>query len=88
MIIEHEKMVKRLNMQNKIEISQAQLTEWAESLIHINHHGTLIQRELPKGDLTRAANLTERARKRAWKMVNEMFELGAEKPEGYREPKT
>ena len=70
-------------MDDKIEISKAQLTQWAESLIHMNHHGTLIKKELPKGDLTRAANLTERA----WKMLNEMFELGAEKPEGYCEPK-
>ena len=75
-------------MEDKIEISKTQLTEWAESLIHMNHHGTLVQREIQKGDLARAANLTERARKRAWKMLNEMFEFGAEKPEGYCEPNT
>jgi hypothetical protein len=30
--------------------------------------------------------LAERGRKRAWKMLNEMFECGAEKPHGYCEP--
>ena len=75
-------------MSKTIQISQEQLTEWAESLLHMNHHGTLVNRELPDGDLARAADLTERARKRAWKMLNEMFELGAVKPEGYREPGT
>ena len=75
-------------MTDKIFLSKDQLTEWAESLIHMNHHGTLIQREILGGDLNRAAQLTERARKRAWKMLNEMFEHGAEKPKDYCEPNT
>jgi len=75
-------------MEEEIKLSRAQLTEWADSLLSMNHHGTLIQRELNRGDLNRAANLSERARRRAWKMLNEMFELGAEKPEGYCEPNT
>jgi len=75
-------------MTDEITLSKSQLTEWAQSLIHMNHHGTLIQREIPSGDLGRAAHLSERARKRAWKMLNEMFELGAEKPDGYRESNT
>lgn len=75
-------------MTDEVVISKSQLTEWAESLVHMNHHGTLIQREIPNGDLNRAVQLSERARKRAWKMLNEMFELGAEKPEGYYEPNT
>ena len=75
-------------MEDEIKLSRAQLTEWASSLIRMNHHGTLVQRELKSGDLNRVAHLSERARKRPWKVLNEMFGLGAEKPEGYREPCT
>jgi hypothetical protein len=71
---------------DELRISKAQLTAWAESLIHINHHGTLVQREIEAGDLERASHLAERGRKRAWRMLNEMFEWGAEKPDGYCEP--
>ena len=73
-------------MAEEIKISKAQLTAWAESLIHMNHHGTLVQREIEAGNSERASHLAERARKRAWKMLNELFEYGAEKPEGYCEP--
>ena len=52
----------------------------------MNHRGTLVQREIEAGNLERASDLNERARKRAWKMLNELFEYGAEKPEGYCEP--
>ena len=75
-------------MTDEITLSKSQLTEWAESLLHMNHHGTLIQREIDINNLECAAHLSGRARKRAWKMLNEMFELGAEKPEGYCEPNT
>ena len=75
-------------MTDEITLAKCQLTEWAESLLHMNQHGTLIQREIDINNLERAAHLSERARKRAWKMLNEMFELGAEKPEGYCEPNT
>ena len=73
-------------MSDEIQLSRARLTEWADSLIAMNHHGTLVQREIDSGNYQRAAHLAERARKRAWKMLNEMFECGAEKPEGYCEP--
>lgn len=73
-------------MEDEIAISKAQLTAWAESLIHMNRHGTLVQREIEAGNRERAFHLNERARKRAWKMLNEIFEYGAEKPEGYCEP--
>lgn len=73
-------------LSDEITISRAQLTDWAESLIHMNHHGTLVQREIAAGNLERASHLSERARKRAWKMLNELFEYGAAKPEGYCEP--
>jgi hypothetical protein len=79
-------MVDGSEMKNEIKISKVQLTEWAESLLHMNHHGTLIQREIASGNMERAAHLAERARKRSWRMLNEMFEYGAEKPEGYCEP--
>lgn len=75
-------------MEDEITISKTQLTAWAESLIHMNHHGTLVQRAIKTGDMERVADLSERARKRAWKMLNELFESGAEKPQGYREPDT
>jgi hypothetical protein len=73
-------------MKDEIKISRWLLSKWAESLLHMNHHGTLIQRELESGNIKRAAVLAERARKRAWKLFNEMLEHGAEKPEGYCEP--
>ena len=73
-------------VENEVKISKAQLAAWADSLLHMNHHGTLVQREIDAGNFERASQLAERARKRAWKMLNEMFELGAEKPEGYCEP--
>jgi len=73
-------------MKEDVVISKAQLTEWAESLIHMNHHGTLIQSEISSGNTERASHLAERARQRAWKMLDELFEHGAEKPTGYREP--
>ena len=74
--------------EEEIKISKTQLTAWAESLIHINHHGTLVQQEIEAGNFERASHLAERARKRVWKMLNELFEHGADKPEGYREPDT
>jgi hypothetical protein len=63
-----------------------QLTTWAESLLHMNHLNTLVQREIDAGHLYRAKQLSERARKRAWVMFNEMIVIGAAKPEGYCEP--
>jgi hypothetical protein len=66
--------------------SDDQLTRWADSLIHANHLGTLVQREIAAGHLERARELAERARNRAWTMLNEMLAAGAAKPEGYAEP--
>jgi hypothetical protein len=73
-------------MDDEVKIRKVQLTKWAESLIHMNHHGTLVQREIAAGNTERASHLAERARKRAWRMLNELFEYGAEKPDGYCEP--
>jgi hypothetical protein len=67
-------------------VSTEQLTLWAENTLAINHLGTLDRREIAAGRLDRAADLTERARRRACTMLNEMFEAGASKPEGYCEP--
>jgi hypothetical protein len=69
-----------------IRITKTHLTEWAESLLHMNHPATLVQREIEVGNLERASHLAERARKRAWRILNELFEHGAEKPKGYAEP--
>lgn len=68
--------------EEEIVISKTQLTAWAESLIHINHHGTLVQREIEAGKCEHASHLAERARKRVWRMLNELIEHGADKPGG------
>ena len=67
-------------------ITEDQLTEWADSILHINHLNTLVEREIAAGRLERAAELSGRAQRRAWKMLNEMFAAGARKPDGYCEP--
>jgi hypothetical protein len=55
----------------------------------MNHLGTLIQGELaPTLEHERGIDLLERARKRAWVVLNEMFDSGAKKPDGYCEPNT
>lgn len=70
-----------------ILIPKAMLTRWAESCLQMNHHGTLIQRELrPTSENARAIELTERARRRAWELFNELIVQGAEKPEDYEDP--
>jgi len=58
-------------------VTRDQLTQWTESLLHINHLNTLVQREIAENSLSRAAQLSERARRRAWTMLNEMFAAGA-----------
>lgn len=75
-------------MSKQVEISQDALTRWAESCVHMNHLGTLVQRELKEGDLARAQELAERARARAWSLLNELFAAGAAKPDGYAESGT
>ncbi len=67
-----------------ITVSVDQLSEWAESCLRINHLNTLVQRELAED--SRAAKLSERARRRAWSLFNEMVATGARKPPGYCEP--
>jgi len=67
-------------------ITVAQLTAWAESCLSINHLNTLVQRELEDKSYARAADLSERARRRAWALFNEMLAAGAAKPTGYIEP--
>jgi hypothetical protein len=75
------------------EIPKEVLTRWAEECLHMNHLGTLLGREL-KGrarsdqELARAVDLAERARVCAWRVLNELFDHGADKPEGYCEPGT
>ena len=72
---------------SQIRLSEDLLTRWAESCIHLNHLGALIQRELsPTKENARAIDLAERARRRAWTLLIELFEHGAKKPEGYMEP--
>ena len=66
--------------------TQKQLTAWAENCLRINHLHTLLQRELVGASGERAQDLSERARRRAWDMFNEMIASGATKPDGYTEP--
>jgi hypothetical protein len=68
------------------EVTTELLTKWAESCIRINHLNTLVQREISDRRLHRAAELSERARRRAWDMFNEMVAAGASKPDKYTEP--
>ena len=68
------------------QITIEQLSHWADECHRINHLHTLLQRELDTGSLVRAGELSERARRRAWQMLNEMFEAGIPKPIGYCEP--
>ena len=69
-------------------ITVDQLTAWADTCLHMNHLGTLAQREIADGNLERASHLSERARRRAWKLLDELFEAGAVKPDGYAEPES
>jgi len=71
-----------------LEISKQQLPDWAETCLRINHLNTLVQREIEAKSLERAAELSERARVRAWKLFNELIAHGAEKPERFTEPGT
>lgn len=64
------------------------LSKWADECLHINHLATLIQREIDANNLPRARELSGRAQRRAWTMLNEMWEAGAPKPAAYTEPDT
>ena len=78
-----------MNNRQMAEIPDELLTRWAETCLHMNHLGTLLERELTlNGKNARAIDLAERARRRAWELFNELLELGAKKPEGYQEPST
>lgn len=67
-------------------ISIEQLTKWASSCLRVNHLNTLVQRAITARELDRAGDLSERARREAWSMLNELFAAGAVKPDGYCEP--
>ena len=69
-----------------IQVPVEVLSRWADSCLHMNHLGTLTQRELEAGNFPRAHDLSERARIRAWSLLNELFDLGVPRPEGYAHP--
>jgi hypothetical protein len=73
---------------NPSTVTPEQLAHWANECLSIKHLNTLVQREIQANSLARATDLSERARKRAWQMLNEMFVAGAIKPEGYCDPGT
>ena len=58
-------------------IAVSQLTAWAESCLSVNHLNTLVQREIEAKSYARASELSERARKGAWALFNEMLACGA-----------
>lgn len=68
------------------ERDAGQLTVWADRCLRINHLNTLVQREISSGKVERAIELSERARREAWGLFNEMIAAGATKPVGYCEP--
>ncbi len=48
-----------------------ELTPWTESCLHMNHLGSLTQRELPPGKQhVRAIDLAERVKRMAWKPLS------------------
>jgi len=73
-------------MQPQPPITVQQLTMWADAALRINHLNTLVQREIEAKDLVRAAELSERARRGAWELLNQLFAAGGVKPDGYAEP--
>jgi hypothetical protein len=73
-------------MQPQSPITVQQLTMWADAALRINHLNTLVQREIEAKDPVRAVELSERARRSAWELLNQLFAAGAVKPEGYAEP--
>jgi hypothetical protein len=67
-----------------MDIPDSLLTRWADSCLHMNHLGTLIQRELaPNSPNARAIYLIERARRRAWAIFTEIRDTGAPMPDWY-----
>jgi len=69
-----------------IVVPEATLTRWADTCLHMNHLGTLVKREIQAGNYARAQDLSERARRRAWDLLNEerRSPMGMHSPE----PKT
>ena len=55
-----------------MEISQQQLSKWAEMCLRVNHLNTLVQREIDTRSTQRAAELSERARVAAWDLFNDL----------------
>lgn len=61
-----------------IQVSEEVLTEWSLSCAHMNHLGTLIQKELRCiGEHTSAIDLAERVGQRAWTLHQELRQYGA-----------
>lgn len=67
-----------------MDIPDSLLMRWADSCLHMNHLGTLIQRELtPNSQNARAIELAERARRRAGTLFAELRDTGAPMPDWY-----
>jgi hypothetical protein len=61
-----------------IPVSEELLTEWSLSCVHINHLGTLLQKELRHdGEHANAIDLAERLGQRAWALHKELRQHGA-----------
>lgn len=61
-----------------IPVSEEVLTEWAMSCVHVNHLGTLIQRELlPHGEHARSIDLADQIARGARTFGSELHQQGA-----------
>lgn len=61
-----------------IPVSEELLTEWSLSCVHINHLGTLLQKELQRdGEHATAIDLAERVGQRAWTLHEDLRQHGA-----------
>jgi hypothetical protein len=61
-----------------IPVSEELITEWSLSCMHINHLGTLLQKELRRdGEHANAIDLAERVGQRAWTLHEELRQHGA-----------
>ena len=61
-----------------VQISEELLTRWSLSCVHINHLGTLLQRELQRnGEYARLIDLAERIARTAWDLSCDLRQHGA-----------
>jgi hypothetical protein len=67
------------------DISAEQLTRWADDCVRISHLNSLVQRHARDGSRKYAVILSERARRCASELLNELVAAGAS-PKQYDNP--